>query len=279
MPPWESLHRVLYFKGPSRPNGISNQNSIVKSQRKDVSGLWKDLHQQLSRQSYVIQARYEVFKDKDFGTETPADFDARAGVLRWTDFPDPPHKGSAVTQRKKNEIWEQRNLPSIMRDNKYQLKSEAIEETFQFYRDDAEFCLFRHYQLPPTPDGTPLARVGAWETGFTPSDPARRWIFLVKVHVLQDNKPDEILKAHEQLANIRRDLEGVFEFKTFDRRIHDTRVAVEMRNAPAPLPQVIRATRWLAVVMCFEFIEFPIRPRLASQTFLVSTSYCWSHSN
>lgn len=122
MPAWESLQRVLYFKGPARPNGINNQSSIIKTgQRKDVPGLWKELHQQLSRQSYIVQARYEVFKDKDFGTDTPSNFDAQPGVLRWTDFPDPPQKGAAagITQRKKTEIWEQRNLPSIMRDNNY----------------------------------------------------------------------------------------------------------------------------------------------------------------
>lgn len=62
---------------------------------------------------------------------------------------------------------------------------------------------------------------------------------MVKVHVLQDNQPDEVRKAHETLAAIRRELEGVFEFRLFDRRIHDTRVAVEMRTGPAPLPQVI----------------------------------------
>ncbi|KXH67931.1 hypothetical protein CSAL01_01100 [Colletotrichum salicis] len=181
MPAWQSLHRVLYFKGPGKPGGISNQTSIVKTPRKDIQMLWKDLHQQLSRQSYILQARYEVFKDKDFGPTAPeVDFNARPGTLRWTDFPDPPQVRSSVTQRKKTEIWDQRNLLSVMKDNNYQFKSEAIEETYQFFRED--------------------------------------------------------------LANIRRELEGVFEFKTFDRRIHDTRVAVEMRNAPAPLPQVMTIT-------------------------------------
>lgn len=243
MPAWESLNRVLYFKGPSRPNGFSNQSSIVKAgQRKDAGALWKEMHQQLSRQSHVIQARYEVFKDKDFGNTEPADFDARPGVLRFTDFPDPPLKGANanLTQRKKTEIWDQKNLPSIMRDNNYVLESEAIEETYQFFRDDVEFCLFRHYLLRSVvTDNTPLAHVGDWETTFTPTDPGQRWLFMIKVHVVQDSKPEEVLKAHEQLASIRRELEGVFEFRTFDRRVHDTRVAVEMRNAPAPLPKVM----------------------------------------
>ncbi|KXH42769.1 hypothetical protein CNYM01_03792 [Colletotrichum nymphaeae SA-01] len=259
MPAWQSLHRVLYFKGPGKPGGISNQNSIVKTPRKDIQMLWKDLHQQLSRQSYILQARYEVFKDKDFGPTAPeVDFNARAGTLRWTDFPDPPQVRSSVTQRKKTEIWDQRNLLSVMKDNNYQsvchvlvygggdlticrFKSEAIEETYQFFREDVEFCLSRHYILQMNGDNGPLTQTATWDT-MSPADPGQRWMFLIKVHVHQDNKPDEILKAHEQLANIRRELEGVFEFKMFDRRIHDTRVAVEMRNAPAPLPQVMTIT-------------------------------------
>ncbi|KAK2021267.1 hypothetical protein LX32DRAFT_699513 [Colletotrichum zoysiae] len=242
MPAWQSLHRVLYFKGPAKPGGISNQNSIVKTPRKDIQMLWKDLHQQLSRQSYILQARYEVFKDKDFGPNAPeVDFNARPGTLRWTDFPDPPQNRSSVTQRKKTEIWDQKNLMAVMRDNNYQFKSEAVEETHQFFREDVEFCLSRHYILQMNGDNGPLTQTAPWET-MSPADPGRRWMFLIKVHVHQDNKPDEILKAHEQLANIRRELEGVFDFKLFDRRIHDTRVAVEVRNAPAPLPQVMTVT-------------------------------------
>ncbi|TDZ24661.1 Mediator of RNA polymerase II transcription subunit 18 [Colletotrichum orbiculare MAFF 240422] len=242
MPAWQSLHRVLYFKGPAKPGGISKQNSIVKTPRKDIQMLWKDLHQQLSRQSYILQARYEVYKDRDFGQNaSEADLNARSGILRWTDFPEPPQPRSVVTQRKKTEIWDQRNLPSVMRDNNYQFKTEAIEETYQFFKDEIEFCLSRHYMIPPNGEGTPLTQLPPWES-FNPGDPGRRWMFLIKVHVHQDNKPDEVIKAHAQLADVRRDLEGVFDFKMFDRRIHDTRVAVEMRNAPAPLPQVMTVT-------------------------------------
>jgi mediator of RNA polymerase II transcription subunit 18 len=118
MPPWTSLHRVLYFKGPSKPTGLANQNSIVKTQRKDMLLLWKELHQQLTRQSYVLQARYEIFKERDLDQPSP-DLNTLSGILRWLDFPDPPQARVSITQRKKSEIWEQKNLPSIMTDNKY----------------------------------------------------------------------------------------------------------------------------------------------------------------
>lgn len=46
--------------------------------------------------------------------------DSTAGILRWTDFPDPPQGKPVLTQRKKVELWEQKNLPSILRDNQHQ---------------------------------------------------------------------------------------------------------------------------------------------------------------
>ena len=121
MSPWESLSRVLYFQGPPRPAGISNQSSIEKPLRKDTGYLWKELHQSLSRQSYVLQARYEIVRDRDMGPGAKeVELDATPGVLRWTDFPEPPHGRPILAQRKKVEIWEQRKLPSILTDNKYQ---------------------------------------------------------------------------------------------------------------------------------------------------------------
>ena len=120
MSPWESIHRVLYFQGPGRPAGISNQSSIEKPMRKDAALLWKDLHQNLSRQSFVLQTRYEVIKDRDMGPNaSPTNLDTLPGILQYTDFPDPPRGQPLLTQRKKVELWEQKRLSSIMRDNGY----------------------------------------------------------------------------------------------------------------------------------------------------------------
>lgn len=47
------------------------------------------------------------------------DLDATQGILRWTDFPDPPRGQPLLTQRKKVELWEQKKLPSVMRDNNH----------------------------------------------------------------------------------------------------------------------------------------------------------------
>lgn len=122
MQPWESVSRVLYFQGPPRPSGITNQRSFEKPIRKDVALLWKELHQNLSRQSFVLQARYEIYKDRDLGPSAePVDLDTVPGILRWTDFPDPPRNQPPIlTQRKKVELWEQRKLLSVLQENNHQ---------------------------------------------------------------------------------------------------------------------------------------------------------------
>ncbi|KAK7431831.1 hypothetical protein QQZ08_001449 [Neonectria magnoliae] len=248
MSPWESVHRVLYFQGPPRPVGISNQKSIDKPIRKDIGFLWKDLHQNLARQSFVLQTRFEVLKDRDMGPNAaPVDLDAAPGILRWTDFPDPPHGRPILTQRKKVELWDQRKLPSVMRDNSHQFKTEAIEEVYRFFREEIEFCLVRDYFLKPIEYYVPLEARGqpaspveslpAWES-LTPIDSQKRWFLLVKVHVLQDNKPDEIRKAQDQLLAVRGELEGVFDFRSIDRKVHDTRIAQQQQGIQA-LPQKV----------------------------------------
>ncbi|GJN73487.1 hypothetical protein PLICBS_007565 [Purpureocillium lilacinum] len=247
MPPWETVNRVLYFQGPPRPAGISNQSSIDKPMRKDVAFLYKDLHQNLSRQSFVLQARYEILKDRDMGpSSAPQDLDAAAGILRWADFPDPPTARPVLTQRKVVELWEQKKLPSVMRDNNFQFKTETVEELYRFFRDDIEFCLSRQYflkrindymPLGPTQHNTtePLQTLPAWDA-LTPMDGQNRWVLQIKAHVLQDNKPDEIRKAQDQLMAIRGELDGVFDFKTIDRKVHDTRLAMQQQGIQA-LPQ------------------------------------------
>ncbi|KAI9155497.1 Mediator of RNA polymerase II transcription subunit 18 [Paramyrothecium foliicola] len=247
MPPWETRHRVIYFQGPPRPAGISNQASFEKPIRKEVAILWKELHQNLARQAFIMQARYELVKERDMGpAATPMELDSTPGILRWTDFPDPPHGRPMLTQRKKVELWEQRKLPSIMRDNLYQFKTETVEEMYRFFRDEVEFCLTRHYFVKPLSEytslearqgqqPTPLASLPAWEE-LTPVDMQSRWVLQVKVHVAQDNHPDEIRKAQDNLLAIRGELDGVFNFRSIDRKVHDTRIAQQPQGIQA-LPQ------------------------------------------
>ncbi|ODA77416.1 hypothetical protein RJ55_07045 [Drechmeria coniospora] len=233
MAPWQTVDRVLYFQGPPRPTGMSNQNSIEKPMRKDVAFLYKDLHQNLSRQSFILQARYDVSKDRHMGPQAePLDLETSAGILRWNDFPDPPRGIPLLMQRKLVELF----------------KTEIIEEVYRFFRDDVEFCFTRQFFLKPIEEYTPLegrqqaqakplATLPSWDA-LTPVDMQNRWMLQVKVHVLQDNKPDEIRKAQEQLVSIRGELDGVFDFKAIDRRVHDTRVAMQQQGIQE-LPQKV----------------------------------------
>jgi len=66
MAPWQSRHRILYFNGPPQAKGLANSRSVLPS---PYGKWWAELSQQLGRQSYILQARYEVFKDRDFGVE------------------------------------------------------------------------------------------------------------------------------------------------------------------------------------------------------------------
>lgn len=126
-------------------------------------------------------------------------------------------------------------------------KTETIEEVYRFYRDDIEFCLTRHYFLQPLEHYTPMeskqqatipmGSLPPWES-LTPVDQQKRWFLQVKAHVVQDNKPDEIRKAQDQLLSVRRELDGVFEFRGIDRKVHDTRVMQQMQGVQQ-LPQKV----------------------------------------
>ena len=121
--PWESIHHVHFFRGSGRPSGMANPSPTPWPQQKDIPALWKELDQALGRQSYHVQVRYEVSKG-DFGSGNATDFNAAPGILRWTDFPEPPQavaqqdKG-LITQRKKIEIWGQKNLYNILTGKQY----------------------------------------------------------------------------------------------------------------------------------------------------------------
>lgn len=119
MQPWETAMRVLYYQAPVQPPGLGNHASLDKPLRKDTAYLLKELHQNLSRLPFILQTRYEI--DQSGGESAQAaDLDAQPGMLRWTNLPDPPQGRPHLTQRKMVELWEQKNLQTLMSDNNYQ---------------------------------------------------------------------------------------------------------------------------------------------------------------
>ncbi|KAJ9149471.1 Mediator of RNA polymerase II transcription subunit 18 [Pleurostoma richardsiae] len=243
---WQSTHRVLFFRGPPQPKGLPKSEAIPKLPQ--TQALWRDLHQNLARQSYVLQLRYEVFRDRDFGGDAmqtdakPATLDHTPGTLRWTDIPDPTGN-RPVTQRKKVDIPDQRNLIRVVQDNGHVFKSEAIEESHTYFRDNLEFTILRYHSLPQDQQSSgapaPRSSLPPWDTLAT-QDPAGKWLLLVRAHVAEDTSPEKMQKAHDELTAVRDELLGVFEFRILDRRVHDTRIAQQQNNMPAALPQKIQ---------------------------------------
>ncbi|KXJ96645.1 mediator complex, subunit Med18 [Microdochium bolleyi] len=247
--------------------------------------LWQELGKHLSRASYVLQLAYEVFPETDFPSASAAviddgaagasgdvsggngtnsdsnqagvggateafapppatDLNATPGLLRWTDFPD-PLRDSPVTQRKKVEIAECRNLLLTMADNNHSFRGEMIQESYTFVRGSVEFVFTQYYHLPdaamralstgsgpsPTPapgssssSSSPAPTLPAW-ADLRPVDPARKWILSVRLSVVEDNQPEKMQKATDELLAVRGEMERLFEFKVVDRRVFDTRMA------------------------------------------------------
>jgi mediator of RNA polymerase II transcription subunit 18 len=124
--PWKTLNRVVYYRGPDKPVGLrrmENVDQTAKQEDPENRTLWEELHHITSKQSYLVKAKYEL-QAGDFGPrpdgEPPMNLDATKGTLEFTDFPDPVQPAKPLLmQRKIIELWDQRNLPCVLADNKY----------------------------------------------------------------------------------------------------------------------------------------------------------------
>ncbi|EHA54152.1 hypothetical protein MGG_08928 [Pyricularia oryzae 70-15] len=257
---WHSLHRVVFYSGPLPPKGFANSRSAQPAnqppgakpspqQLQQTAALWGLLNQALTKTSYIMQARYEVFKDRDFvGLPNEADASAAVdgevelnratGTLRWTDLPIKQPDNNPVTQRKRIDISDHKNLIAVFKDNNHTYKSEAIEESVSYYIDSVEITLVRYYKLPDSTQ--PLTSLPTWPS-LQLVDPSGTWMLFLRTTVQEENAYDKIKEAQEELYRVRDQLGGVFEFKVYDRRVHDTRIIQQANNMPAPLPQIQRA--------------------------------------
>lgn len=125
-----------------------------------------------------------------------------------------------------------------------------IQETYTFVRGSVEFVFTQYYHLPDaamqrslsTADGSatsPTAPAPATPTGqqqgpapmlpawadLRPADPARKWVLSVRLGVAEDNQPERMQKATDELMAVRAEMERLFEFRVVDRRVFDTRMA------------------------------------------------------
>ncbi|KAI0469253.1 mediator complex, subunit Med18 [Xylaria cf. heliscus] len=217
-----TIYRVLFFAGQPAPRGLAGTAPAPNVLPRAAQHLWGELHKQLLRSSYVLQAAYEVSPETDFGKDAPMDFGRLPATLRWTDLPD-PLRDSPITSRKKIEVPFLNSLPRVLVDNKQGYTNELIQESYSFNRGDLEIVLSRYYHLPDSP-GRPIAHLPPW-TDLRPVDPAQKWVLHVKLHVAEDGQPEKLAKANEELLRNKAEFDKLFDFKVVDRRVFDTRIA------------------------------------------------------
>lgn len=101
-------------------------------------------------------------------------------------------------------------------------KTESIEESFHWWFNNLEYALIRTFTLPAGTNPQLVPDLGTIPATFP------FWLLYVRIQV--ESAPERMQEAHAQLENARQALIGIFEFKIFDRRTHDTRI-MEPRQA------------------------------------------------
>ncbi|RDL37775.1 Uncharacterized protein BP5553_05208 [Venustampulla echinocandica] len=244
MQPQHHLYRRLMFEGPkARTNLKGLDPAFIMSQPPAKINLWRGLHEQLLRQSYVITLIYEV-DGKDFGkapTEEPGQdvklddparqrSDIRPGTLRWNELPDPAGT-RPVNTRLMLQIDNERDLITTTQSQLgYSFSRQFIHECYRFVHGNAMFELSRYLQLPEEGESTqPEDLLGALPPfeSLTPFDGEDKWILTISAKVLNGNDPDQMQQGIGELMTIKTEFEGCFDFHTVARHTLDTRLKVE----------------------------------------------------
>lgn len=190
-----------------------------------------------------------MLKDRDFENKEPLaanHFDVTPGALFWSEIPDPASIAggqSLIMQRKKIEIHDQLNLPTVLKENDFHLKSEGIEERHDIYHREApvEFHFIRFYKLS-SGKSEPAATMPSMES-LSKVDPAGHWVLYVVSYVFEDQSPDNIKAARDAVNKVVEDLSACgIVFMQLDRKRFDTQLAA----APKPATQSFGQTQSLA---------------------------------
>lgn len=106
------------------------------------------------------------------------------------------------------------------------IKSHLLEESYQWWFNGIEYDLLRTFKLPTTPDAAAPPEIP------NPSllqPVSSLWILHVRAVVDSappDTMPERMKQGQGRLVQVRETFKGVFDFKVFDRRCHDTRIQV-----------------------------------------------------
>ncbi|KAK0704644.1 mediator complex, subunit Med18 [Lasiosphaeris hirsuta] len=212
------FNRVRYMqRQDAGPKTLDKLKEYYQKERGPNTVRWQELHQILLKQSYILQERISITQEVMASTGDAAAIvpPTQSRLLRWNDFPDPSSSRlpTFITQRKMLEIGDRR-LPKILSDTKFIVKAESVEESYQWWLNNAEYSLTRTFPLAPgTQQEVPNM------AGLEPLAPF--WVLYVRIQV--DSNPERMQQGHAQLSRVRDRLLRVFDFKVFDRRAHDTR--------------------------------------------------------
>ncbi|KAK0625965.1 mediator complex, subunit Med18 [Immersiella caudata] len=210
------LVRHLERDAANRDPKILNKLKEYQKERGPNAARWQEFQQILAKQEYIIQEHIDVTREvgNANGGEISLTFPpSKPHLLRWNDIPDPPGKAfpEFITQRRILEISDPR-LEKILPDIKFVPRSTCIEESYKWWLDNLEYSLTKYIPIPPgqTPNLAALEPVVPF------------WILYVRSQT--DSSPERMKESQIALAGVRERLLGVFDFKAFDRRAHDTRI-------------------------------------------------------
>ncbi|KAK4122512.1 hypothetical protein N657DRAFT_575335 [Parathielavia appendiculata] len=212
----------------------------IQKERRPTAPQWHELHQILAKQPFILQMRTDITDEAqkkapnaaaggEAASNAPAGSDSgQPCALRWTDLPDPQNpQFPFITQRRVLDIADQ-DAQTILAANKFRATSNIIEESYSWWLNGVEYSLTRMFQLAL--DADPSAQVPDLAS-LKPFAPF--WILIVRAKIDSlptASMPTRMKQAQAHLAQARDRLLGIFEFKVFDRRCHDTRIQ-ETRTA------------------------------------------------
>ncbi|KAI9734722.1 MAG: hypothetical protein M1818_006709 [Claussenomyces sp. TS43310] len=240
MTPVRQLEWRFIFEGPRNNPLIGIGPTQIQSRKTTNLPLWKELHDQLVRQSYYLSIIYNVdpsmfgrpvgqADEADSPEEGPIKLEELQGTLRFFDFPDPPGTRS-VNSRLTIQIKDETHLLGFLQDLNYNYSTDFVREAFYAYRDNVVFCLSRDLQRPAGIDDNQNGSSGGLPRSLPefpalqPFDREDKWTLTASVEILDGTQPILMQKGIDQLAQVKQDLGGICDFVMSTRQQLDTRV-------------------------------------------------------
>ncbi|KAF7866961.1 hypothetical protein EAF04_005801 [Stromatinia cepivora] len=243
MIPQPFLRRRLVFEGPrSRTNLKGLDPSFLKKQPPNKHFWWKNLNDQLIRQSYVLTLIYDVdrsqfgqpAKELGSGEDRPGllPCDEVPGTLRWNDLPDPAN-AAIVNSRMFIVIDNEKSLCKLLQDSNHRFTREMIQECHRTVHNNIVFTLSRYSEIPSEfqeVDSNSRPKVNSRLPPFEllePFDAEDKWILTASVEVQNGSDPDHMKSAMAELSGVQEEFRGCFALKAADRHTFDTKVKVQ----------------------------------------------------